>query len=59
MNYLHRVKQESQASLGPESDLKEDNPEGPNVLTKSVKVNMLRSLTDHLAVLTKTYTNRR
>ena len=59
MNSLHKMKQESRASIGSESDLKENNPEGPNVLTKSIKVNTLRSLTDHLAVLTKTYTNRR
>ena len=59
MNSLHKMKQESRASIGSESDLKENNPEGPNVLMKSVKVNTLRSLTDHLAVLPKTYTNRR
>jgi hypothetical protein len=37
MYSLHKIKKESQASIGSESDMKENNPEGLNVLKKSVK----------------------
>jgi len=59
MNSLHKIKHDSRASIVSESDLKENISRPPNILPKSRKVNTLRSLTDHIAVLTKTYTNRR
>jgi len=55
MNSLHKLR----SSISSEPDLKENIPDGTNFQPKTRKVNTLRSLTDHLTVLTKTYTNRR
>jgi len=59
MNSLFKAKEDPIKSLGINLDIKENASEAPNVISKSRKVNTLRSLSDHLAVLTKTYTNRR
>ena len=59
MNSLHKIRHDTIESIGSDCDLKETSSEASNVLTKSRKVNTLRSLSEHLAVLTKTYTNRR
>eukprot|EP00092_Neocalanus_flemingeri_P097675 GFUD01124524.1.p2 GENE.GFUD01124524.1~~GFUD01124524.1.p2 ORF type:complete len:110 (+),score=21.13 GFUD01124524.1:253-582(+) len=59
MNSILKIKQDIKESLGSAKDLQGNSLEASNVSTKSRKVNTLRSLTDHLAVLTKTYTNRR
>jgi len=56
MNSLHKIRNSIVVS---EPDLKENISEGQNFQPKNRKVNTFRSLTDHLTVLTKTYTNRR
>jgi len=49
----------NQTSVESEPDMKENLPNGTNYQPKPKKINTFRSLTDHLTVLTKTYTNRR